>query len=175
MVAHVVTLTWLRNFCYRRVGHPGRVKAKSLPALTGAVGGTLAVAGAAFVLFDGSSKNADHDSAVPGVTGETRQIATILVDSGATGCRGDRSRVECRFSDRYVAAEVIDPRLGATVESMLPGWKTGAAQASTGDHSPFAVLYGKSWLVTGPEAFVEEVQERLDGLIIYCDRPYGAC
>lgn len=152
------------------------MKAKSLLALTGAVGGTLAVAGAAFALFDGDSGAADRaGSVVPGATGEARRIAAILVDSGATGCRGDRSRVECRFSDRYVAAEVVDPRLGTTVESLLPSWKTGAAQASTGDTSPFAVLYGKTWLVTGPEAFVEEVQERLDGLIVYCDRPYGPC
>ncbi|WP_157995743.1 hypothetical protein [Thermomonospora amylolytica] len=152
------------------------MKAKSLLALTGAVGGTLAAAGVVFVLLDGDPETADRAApGVPGVTGETREIAEVLVDSGATGCRGDRGRVECRFSDRYVAAEVVDPRLGVTVDSMLPGWKTGAAQASTGDRGPFAVLYGRTWLVTGPEAFVEEVQERLQGRIVYCDRPYGAC
>lgn len=153
------------------------MKAKSLLALSGAAVGTVAATVGVVVFMNGGEAADDPDTVRPEVsaTGTAGKIMAVLQEHGATECKGDQNRVECRFQDRYVAAQVLDPELGLTLKSVLAGWRTGAAQAATGDRAPFAILVGDGWLVTGPDAFVEDVRPELTGRIIYCDRPYSTC
>mgnify|MGYP001063762713 CR=1 FL=1 len=156
----------------------GRVKVKSLLALSGAAVGTVAATvGIVAVLLDGGEGTGDRGTVRPeaSATGPVGEIAAVLRKHGATECKDERDRVECRYRDRYVAAQILDPKLGLTLRSVLAVWKTGAAQAATGDRAPFAILVGDGWLVTGPDAFVEAVRPELSGRIIYCDRPYSTC
>jgi hypothetical protein len=158
----------------------GRVKPKSLFALAGAAVGTVAAtAGVVVALMDGDGETVDDPAALrPAAsvtTGTIGKITAVLQRHGATGCRGEQSRVECRFNDRYVAAQVVDPGLGMTMSSLLPSWKSGTAQAMTGDRGPFAIIQGSNWLVTGPDTFVDSVRGELRGRLIYCDSPYSTC
>ncbi|WP_146087569.1 hypothetical protein [Thermomonospora echinospora] len=156
------------------------MKRKSLFALAGAAAGAAAVTvGVVAVLVDGDGGTVEDRATLrpaAGVTtGTIGKITAVLQEHGATGCRSEQSRVECRLSDRYVAAQVVDPRQGLTMDSLLPVWKSGTAQAATGDRGPFAVLQGAGWLVTGPDTFVDAVRGELSGRIVYCDRPYSTC
>ncbi|REE96413.1 hypothetical protein DFJ69_1846 [Thermomonospora umbrina] len=148
--------------------------------LVGAAAGTVAATvGVVTLVVDGDGEAVrDRATVRPAMsTGSGRivEIGDVLRRHGATGCTSEPRRVECRYSDRYVAAEVVDPTLGVRLRDLLPTWKTGSAQAMTGDRGPFAILHGENWLVTGPDAFVEKVRPALRGRIVYCDRPYSTC
>lgn len=156
----------------------GRVKSRTLLGLLGAVGGTAVVTGGVVLGLMGADEEGGGGGAGQPVAsvssrGVVGKFAEVLERHGAVGCRVERSRVECRVDDRYVAAQVIGPELG--MAETLASWKTGAAQAMTGDRGSFAILRGPNWLVTGPDAFVEKVRPELSGRMIYCDRPYGGC
>jgi hypothetical protein len=157
-------------------GMLGRMKSKTLIGLLGAVGGTaVATGGVVMALMggDGEGGAGARPVASVGERGKAGEFATVLERYGAVGCRVEQSRVECRANDRYVAAQVVGPEL--SMESLLGSWKTGTAQAMTGDRGSFAILRGPNWLVTGPDSFVAKVRPELGGRIIYCDRPYGGC
>lgn len=158
----------------------GRMKPKTLLTLAGAAGGTAIVAtGVVVLLVDGGGDADGRASVRPAVSARDHQdagrIAAVLRERGADGCKVEQSHVECRYNDRYVAAQVIRPGVGLTMRATLPSWKSGAAQAMIGDRGSFAILRGPNWLVTGPDEFVEAVRPALAGRVTYCDSPYSGC
>jgi hypothetical protein len=153
-----------------------RVKKRTLLAVAGAVAGTVAVSGGVtfFALGGDEGPASARPSASVRDPRTTREFAQVLKQHGASRCVTERRRVECRVSDRYVAAEVVGG--GLDMASVLGNWKTGTAQAMTGDRGSFAILYGTNWLVTGPDEFVAKVRGDVPGgRVIYCDRPYSVC
>ncbi|WP_153532590.1 hypothetical protein [Actinomadura macrotermitis] len=152
------------------------MKPKPLLALAGAIGGTvLATAGvAAFVMGDG-----DDDAARPAASARpqqnTGQIAAALRANGATGCDADGTRVECRYDGHYVAATVITPGMGISMQTALEGWRSGVGQSALGEQGAFAILQGPNWLVTGPGELVDRIRPSLGGRALHCDQPYGTC
>lgn len=152
------------------------MRLKTLLTLAGAAGGTvLATAGVVGLLGDGDDRGSVRAVASARGGQEVREIASVLEGHGAGGCKAEASRVECRYNDRYVAAEVFGGGAGLTVRSALPGWRSGTAQALMGDRGSFAILQGPNWLVTGPDEFVEGVRPELAGQVVYCDSPYSGC
>ncbi|KAB2348028.1 hypothetical protein [Actinomadura rudentiformis] len=155
------------------------MKSKPMLAVAGAVGGTvLATAGITAFLMTGEDGGA---SARPGASarayGDTKDIAAALRKRGATGCRVDQARVECRFGGRYVAGTVLSPGSGSglTMDTALESWKTGIGQSALGEPGAFAILHGPNWLVTGPDALIDKVRPALGGQVLHCDRPFGTC
>lgn len=147
---------------------------KSLLVLAGAVGGTvLASAGVAVFLMD------DNDGARPVASASAQQdagtIGKTLRANGATGCTTEQDRVECRYSGRYVAATVITPDSGLTMDAVLEGWKSGVGQSALGEQGAFSLLRGPNWLLTGPRELVGKVRPELGGQALNCDRPFGTC
>ncbi|MFC5183916.1 hypothetical protein [Actinomadura harenae] len=102
-------------------------------------------------------------------------IGRALRAAGATGCTTDKTRVECRYQGRYVAATVLDPSLGLTVDTALRSWRSGVGQSALGENGAFAILRGPGWLVTGPDGLVDRVRGDLGGRAYHCDHPYGTC
>ncbi|MEU5885053.1 hypothetical protein [Spirillospora sp. NPDC047279] len=158
------------------------MKRTSMLAVSGAVAGTvLATAGVAGVLMTGDDGGASARppaaSAPARSYQDTTEIQAALREQGATGCRGDRSRVECTFGERYVAAMVLNAGSGAglTVDTALESWKTGVGQSALGEQGAFAILQGPNWLATGPVSLVDKIQQTLGGRALHCDRPFGTC
>ncbi|MGI5166902.1 hypothetical protein ACQEU3_21370 [Spirillospora sp. CA-253888] len=152
------------------------MKSTSLLALAGAVGGTvLATAGVAlFVLDDDPAETRPAASA--GAQQDTTVIAAALRKHGASGCSDDDpTRVECRYTGRYVAGAVLTPSMGMSMDSAVSSWRTGVGQSSLGEQGPFALLQGPNWLVTGPRELVDKVRGDLGGQALHCDRPFGTC
>ncbi|WP_067475920.1 hypothetical protein [Actinomadura hibisca] len=152
------------------------MKPTSLLALAGAVGGTvLATAGVALLVLDDDSGET-RPAASARAHQDASAIAAALRERGATGCSdGDPTRVECRYAGRYVAATVLTPDTGMTVDALAGSWRTGVGQSSLGELGPFALLQGPNWLVTGPRELVDKVRPDLGGQVLHCDRPFGTC
>ncbi len=152
------------------------MKPKAMLAIAGAVGGTvLATAGVAAFALDGDGDGSVRPAANARSYQDAAQIGDVLREHGATGCAADPSRVECRYAGRYVAATVITPDLGMTVDTALRSWRTGVGQSALGEQGEFAILRGPNWLVTGPGELIAKVRPALGGKALRCDKPYGTC
>jgi hypothetical protein len=158
-----------------------RVKSKSSLTIAGATAaGLLVTAGIATLVLGGggsagdAARVAESTKAAKSHT-STTQIAKALKARGATGCTGDAQRTECRFEGQYVAATVLAPGSSLPMDTALQSWKSGLGQSMLNDQSPFAVLHGPNWLVTGPQGLVTDVRSQLGGTLIRCERPFGDC
>ncbi|WP_034487286.1 hypothetical protein [Actinomadura oligospora] len=155
------------------------MKSTSPLALARSTGATvLATAAMAALLAgcggDGGSATAKSVPSARSYQGAA-EIGRALRAAGATGCSTDASRVECRYQGRYVAATVIDPSLGLTMDTALRSWRSGVGQSALGENGAFAILRGPNWLVTGPDGLVDRARGDLGGRAYHCDHPYGKC
>ncbi|RFU37004.1 hypothetical protein DZF91_35140 [Actinomadura logoneensis] len=152
------------------------MKPKSLFALACSTGGTV-LATAALLAGCGGDGGSATAKAAPSARSyqDTAEIGRVLRAAGATGCNADPTRVECRYQGRYVAATVLTPSLGLTMDTALRSWRSGVGQSALGENGPFAILRGPNWLLTGPGGLVDRARGDLGGRAYHCDRPYGKC
>ncbi|MFC4913360.1 hypothetical protein [Actinomadura gamaensis] len=159
------------------------MKPKSTLALACSTGGTvlataLATAGVAALLAgcggDGGAATAKSAPSARAYS-DTAELGRVLRADGATGCSSDATRVECRYQGRYVAATVLSPGLGLTMDTALRSWRSGVGQSAIGENGAFAILQGPNWLLTGPGELVDKARADLGGHAHHCDHPFGTC